>query len=53
MKIQHMGLIPTKKCFFVIHTEYETEFVFSFKNSEVDSIRNVLYSSYCIDNLKT
>ena len=37
---QHMGLIPTQNRFFGIHTEYETEFAFSFKKSEVGS--NVL-----------
>ena len=39
-KIQHEGLIPTQNHFFSIHAEYETEFAFSFKNSEVCS--NVL-----------
>ena len=39
-KIQHAGLISTQNPFFGIHTEYETEFAFSFKNSEVCS--NVL-----------
>ena len=28
-------LIPTQNRFFSIHREYETEFVFSFKNREV------------------
>ena len=36
-KIQYRGLIPTQNCFFGIHTEYGTEFAFSFKNSEVCS----------------
>ena len=37
-----MGLIPTQNCFISsIHAEYETEFLLSFKNSEVSS--NVLY----------
>ena len=39
-KIQHTGLIPTQNRFFGIYTECETEFAFSFKNSEV--CRNVL-----------
>ena len=38
--IQHAGLIPTQNGFFGIRMEYETEFAFSFKNSEVCS--NVL-----------
>ena len=37
---QHTGLIPTQNHFFGIHAEYESEFAFSFKNSEVYS--NVL-----------
>ena len=39
-KIQHMGLIATQNQFFGIHTEYGTEFAFSFKDSEMCS--NVL-----------
>ena len=39
-KSQHTELIRTQNRFFGIHTEYETEFAFSFKNSEVCS--NVL-----------
>ena len=36
-KIQQTGLILTQNRFFGIHTECETEFAFSFKNSEVCS----------------
>ena len=36
-KLQLAGLIPTQNRFFGIHTEYETEFAFSFKNGEVCS----------------
>ena len=36
-EIQHTGLIPIQNRFLGIHTEHETEFAFSFKNSEVCS----------------
>ena len=53
-KIQHMGLIPSRNHFFSIHTDNETEFAFSFKNSEVcgnalqlilwhDNLRNMIF----------
>ena len=32
-KIQHTGFIPTLNRFFGVHTEYETEFAFSFNPS--------------------
>ena len=39
-KIRHTGQIPNQNRFFGIHTEYETEFAFSFKDCKVFS--NVL-----------
>ena len=45
-KIQCMELIPTQNRFFSIHTEYETEVAFSFKNSEVCSAFVINFNGY-------
>ena len=50
-KIQHAELIPTQNHFSGIHTEYETEFAFSFEKSEVCSNVLQLILFYDIDNL--
>ena len=34
-KFKHTGMFSTQHRFFCIHTEHETDFAFSFKNSEV------------------